>query len=140
MGLAELAIWLPIVSGGVLLALGRDEHARMVRWLALIASSRASSSPAADQRLRPGTAAMQFQEKLAWIDRFNVATRSASTACRVVRAADRLHHGDRRDLRMAGHHRARQPVHGRVPDPVGPDGRRLRALDGLLFYVFFERR
>jgi NADH-quinone oxidoreductase subunit M len=26
----------------------------------------------------------------------------------------------------------------RVPDPVGPDDRRVLALDGLLFYVFFE--
>jgi len=32
------AIWLPIVSGGVLLALGSAEHARTVRWLALLAS------------------------------------------------------------------------------------------------------
>ncbi|MEN9435562.1 MAG: hypothetical protein RIR09_217, partial [Pseudomonadota bacterium] len=34
--LLSLAIWTPIVFGAVLLALGRDEHARAVRWIALI--------------------------------------------------------------------------------------------------------
>ena len=33
MGLLSLAIWVPIAFGAVLLALGRDEHARAVRWL-----------------------------------------------------------------------------------------------------------
>ena len=37
MGLLSLAIWLPILSGTVLLALGRDEQVKMVRWFALIA-------------------------------------------------------------------------------------------------------
>ena len=36
MGLLSLAIWTPIFFGVVLLALGRDEHARAVRWVALI--------------------------------------------------------------------------------------------------------
>ena len=36
MGLLSLAIWTPIVFGIVLLALGRDEQARAVRWVALI--------------------------------------------------------------------------------------------------------
>ena len=36
MGLLSLAIWTPIFFGVVLLALGRDEHAGVVRWLALI--------------------------------------------------------------------------------------------------------
>jgi len=34
----SLAIWLPIVAGMVLLAIGRDENARFVRWFALVAS------------------------------------------------------------------------------------------------------
>ena len=38
MGLLSLAIWLPIVAGCVLLAIGRDEHAKMVRGLALVAA------------------------------------------------------------------------------------------------------
>ena len=36
MGLLSLAIWTPIFFGIVLLALGRDEQARAVRWVALI--------------------------------------------------------------------------------------------------------
>ena len=38
MGLLSLAIWLPIASGILLFALGRDEHARAVRWAALVLS------------------------------------------------------------------------------------------------------
>ena len=38
MGLLSLAIWVPIAFGAFLLLFGRAEHARMVRWLALIGS------------------------------------------------------------------------------------------------------
>jgi len=38
MGLLSLVIWLPIAFGLVLLAIGRDEQARSVRWVALIGS------------------------------------------------------------------------------------------------------
>ncbi|CAN5312808.1 NADH-quinone oxidoreductase subunit M [soil metagenome] len=73
MGLLSLAIWLPILSGAVLLAIGRDEHAGAVRWLALIA---AFASLVVTLPLIGGfdttTAAMQFTEKLPWIERFNV--------------------------------------------------------------------
>lgn len=34
MGLLSLAIWMPIVFGVVLLAIGRDDQARSVRWIA----------------------------------------------------------------------------------------------------------
>src|SRR5882724_11383520 len=73
MGLLSLAIWLPIVSGVLLLALGRDEHASTVRWLALAA---AVASFVITVPLITGfdasTAAMQFQETQPWIERFNV--------------------------------------------------------------------
>ena len=73
MGLLSLAIWLPIFAGAVLLAVGRDEHAGMVRWLALVA---ALASFLVTVPLITGfdgsTAAMQFQESLPWIERFNV--------------------------------------------------------------------
>jgi len=73
MGLLSLAIWLPIVSGVVLLAVGRDEWANGVRWIALLASL---VSFAVTLPLISGfdvtTAAMQFQEKTSWIARFNV--------------------------------------------------------------------
>ena len=73
MGLLSLAIWLPIVFGTVLLALGRDEHAQTVRWIALVG---AVLGFVITLPLITGfdatTAAMQFGENLAWIDRFNV--------------------------------------------------------------------
>jgi NADH-quinone oxidoreductase subunit M len=73
MGLLSVAIWLPIVFGGLLLALGRDQHAAAVRWLALIGAivSFLVTLPLITH-FAPDTAAMQFQELLPWIDRFNV--------------------------------------------------------------------
>ena len=73
MGLLSLAIWTPIVFGVVLLALGRDDQARAVRWVALIgaiASFLVTLPLYAGFKL--GTAAMQFVEKAPWIERFNV--------------------------------------------------------------------
>jgi NADH-quinone oxidoreductase subunit M len=73
MGLLSLAIWTPIVFGTILLALGRDEHAKAVRWLALLG---ALVSLAVTLPLYGGfqydTAAMQFVEKAPWIERFNI--------------------------------------------------------------------
>ena len=73
MGLLSAAIWLPIAVGLVLFALGRDRDANVVRWVALIG---AVASLAVTVPLITGfdttTAAMQFQENLPWIDRFNV--------------------------------------------------------------------
>jgi len=73
MGLLSLAIWVPIFFGTVLLAVGRDEHGHAVRWLALIGSliSLAVTLPLYGG-FDPSTSAMQFVEKAAWIDRFNV--------------------------------------------------------------------
>ena len=71
MGLLSVAIWLPILVGGVLLALGRDEHAGTVRWIALVG---AFAGFLVTIPLITGfdvtSAAMQFQEKLPWIERF----------------------------------------------------------------------
>ena len=73
MGLLSLAIWTPIVFGAVLLALGRDEQANAVRWIALIGAlvSFAVTIPLYNQ-FELGTAAMQFVEQAPWIERFNV--------------------------------------------------------------------
>ena len=38
MGILSLAIWTPIFFGVLLLAFGRDEHAKLVRWVALFAA------------------------------------------------------------------------------------------------------
>ena len=73
MGLLSLAIWTPIVFGVVLLALGRDDQARTVRWVALIGAlaSFLVTLPLYDG-FKLGTASMQFVEKFPWIERFNV--------------------------------------------------------------------
>jgi NADH-quinone oxidoreductase subunit M len=73
MGLLSLAIWTPIAFGVILLALGRDEQARAVRWLALIGSivSFLITLPLY-LGFQLGTSAMQFVEKANWIERFNV--------------------------------------------------------------------
>src|SRR2546423_804590 len=73
MGLLSFAIWLPIVAGIVLLAIGRDEYAGVVRWIALLA---ALASLLVTLPLIGGfdntTAAMQFTEKFDWIEHYNV--------------------------------------------------------------------
>ncbi len=73
MGLLSLAIWTPIAFGVVLLALGRDSQARAVRWLALVGSvvSFLLTLPLY-AGFQLGTSAMQFVEKAPWIERFNV--------------------------------------------------------------------
>ena len=73
MGLLSLAIWTPIFFGAVLLAFGSDEQAKTVRWIALIGSlvSLAVTVPLYSG-FELGTSAMQFVEKASWIERFNV--------------------------------------------------------------------
>jgi NADH-quinone oxidoreductase subunit M len=73
MGLLSLAIWTPIFFGVVLLALGRDDQARAVRWVALVgavAGFLVTLPLYAGFQL--GTAEMQFVEHSVWIERFNV--------------------------------------------------------------------
>jgi NADH-quinone oxidoreductase subunit M len=57
----------------VLLALGRDDQARSVRWVALIGAvaSFLVTLPLYDG-FKLGTSAMQFVEKAPWIERFNI--------------------------------------------------------------------
>jgi len=72
-GLLSVAIWLPIAFGGLLLAVGRDEQAGVVRAVALVG---AVSSFFVTIPLITGfdqtTAALQYVERLPWIERFNV--------------------------------------------------------------------
>ena len=73
MGILSLAIWTPIFFGVILLAIGRDEQATGVRWVALIG---ALVSFLVTIPLYTGfdtaTSAMQFVEKAGWIARLNV--------------------------------------------------------------------
>ncbi|WP_295956908.1 NADH-quinone oxidoreductase subunit M [Rhodoferax sp.] len=73
MGLLSLAIWIPIFFGVVLLALGRDEQAGAVRWVALVGSvvSFLVTLPLYSG-FKLGTSVMQFVENTSWIERFNV--------------------------------------------------------------------
>jgi len=73
MGLLSLAIWTPIFFGAVLLAFGRDDQAKVTRWVALIGAivSLLVTLPLYDG-FKLGTSAMQFVEKSIWIERFNV--------------------------------------------------------------------
>ena len=73
MGVLSLAIWTPILFGVVLLALGRDEQARAVRWIALIGAlaSFLVTLPLYGT-FQLGTAEMQFVERAPWIERFNI--------------------------------------------------------------------
>ncbi len=74
MGLLSLAIWTPIFFGAVLLAFGRDDQARVVRWVALVgAIAGLLATLPLYAGFKTGTSAMQFVEKTAWIDRFNVS-------------------------------------------------------------------
>ena len=140
MGLLSWAIWLPIASGALLLALGRDEHANGVRWAALLAAlaSLAVTLPLVSG-FDAGTAAMQFQEKAAWISRFNVhyhlgidglslwfvPLTAFITVIVVVSAWDVI------TERVNQYMGAFLILSGLM---VGV----FAALDGLLFYVFFE--
>ncbi len=73
MGLLSFAIWLPVAFGALLLAVGRDENAGVVRAIALVG---AVASFVVTLPLISGfdttSAGMQFVEKLPWIERFNV--------------------------------------------------------------------
>jgi len=73
MGLLSLAIWLPVVFGVLLLAVGRDQNAGVVRAVALVGAvaSFLVTLPLVT-RFDTRTAALQYVEKLPWIERFNV--------------------------------------------------------------------
>jgi NADH-quinone oxidoreductase subunit M len=71
--LLSLAIWSPIVFGLLVLAFGRDDKPSLVRWLSLIGSviSFAFTLPLISQ-FDNAAHGMQFVEKSPWIDRFNI--------------------------------------------------------------------
>jgi NADH-quinone oxidoreductase subunit M len=74
MGLLSVSIWLPIAVGVLLLAIGKDNNAGLVRWVALLG---AIASFLVTLPLITGfdmaSGALQFQENLPWIERFKVS-------------------------------------------------------------------
>ena len=140
MGLLSIAIWLPVAFGVLLLAVGRDHNAGVVRAIALVGAvaSFAVTLPLVTGFDR-GTAAMQFTEKMPWIERFNVhyhlgldglslwfVPLTAFITVIVVIAAWQVI-----EQRVAQYMGAFLILSGLM---VGV----FCALDGLLFYVFFE--
>ena len=138
--LLSLAIFLPIACGLILLALGRDDQAKTVRWLALIASLAcfAVTLPLIGG-FDTATAAMQFVENQPWIERFNVRYHlgvdgismwfvplTAFITVIVVLAAWEVI-----ETRVNQYMGAFMILSGLM---IGV----FSALDGLLFYVFFE--
>ncbi|MBY0239186.1 MAG: NADH-quinone oxidoreductase subunit M [Burkholderiaceae bacterium] len=69
----SLSIWLPVLFGLIILAIGRDSRAGLVRVLALIGSI-VSLLPTLPLITRFDNAhhGIQFAEKSAWIERFNI--------------------------------------------------------------------
>lgn len=69
----SLSIWVPIIFGLIVLAVGRDSRAGMVRVLSLVGSL-VSLLPTIPLITQFNTQAhgMQFVEKSAWIERFNI--------------------------------------------------------------------
>jgi NADH-quinone oxidoreductase subunit M len=73
MGLLSLAIWTPIAFGAALLALGKPQQAPLVRWLALLGAliGLAVTLPLYGG-FEVGSAAAQFVERYEWVQRFNI--------------------------------------------------------------------
>ncbi|MGO4376757.1 NADH-quinone oxidoreductase subunit M [Pseudoduganella sp. RAF53_2] len=69
----SLSIWLPVLFGMIILAIGRDSRAGLVRVLALIGSviSLLPTIPLFTQ-FDKAAHGLQFVEKSAWIERFNI--------------------------------------------------------------------
>ena len=69
----SLAIWVPIVAGLAVLAVGRDRDAGAARWIALIGSTVGLLvTLPLWMHFDPSTADMQFVERTEWIPRFDI--------------------------------------------------------------------
>ncbi len=69
----SLAIWVPIIGGLLVLATGSDRNAPLARMLALaVAIAGFAVTIPLYTGFDPGTSAMQFQELSSWVPRFNI--------------------------------------------------------------------
>jgi NADH-quinone oxidoreductase subunit M len=140
MGLLSVAIWLPVAFGVLLLAVGRDQNAGTVHAMALVGAvaSFLVTIPLIT-RFDTSTAKMQFVEKLPWIERFAidyhlgvdglslwfVPLTAFITVIVVIAAWEVI------EERVAQYMGAFLVLSGLM---IGV----FCALDGMLFYVFFE--
>jgi NADH-quinone oxidoreductase subunit M len=140
LGLLSAAVWLPIAFGTLLLAFGRDGHAGTVRAVALVGAlvSFLVTIPLVSG-FDNASAAMQFVEHMPWIARFNVnyhlGVDGLSVWFVLLTAFITV------IVVIAGW----EVITERVPQYMGAflilSGLMVGvfcALDGLLFYVFFE--
>jgi len=69
----SLSIWVPVAFGLLLLVAGRQDNAKAIRWIALVGAIAGFlvTIPLMTS-FDETTAAMQFVEKAPWIERFNV--------------------------------------------------------------------
>lgn len=73
MGWLSLAIWVPIAFGVALLPFNDSRHAPLVRWVALLGSILGLLvTVPLYTNFQIGSAEMQFVEKVAWISAFNI--------------------------------------------------------------------
>jgi NADH-quinone oxidoreductase subunit M len=72
--LLSLSIWLPIIFGVIILAVGNDKNAAVVRTVALVGAI-ISLIPTIQVIIGfdAKSAAIQFEEKAVWIEQFNIA-------------------------------------------------------------------
>jgi len=73
-GLLSAAIWIPILTGVILLAVGNDRRADLVRTVALIGSllGLLVTIPLYT-RFDPNSDALQFVERMPWIERYGIS-------------------------------------------------------------------
>ena len=136
----SLVVWIPIVAGVLVLATGSDRNAALARWLALAGAllGLIVAIPLATG-FDPGISAMQFVEKAAWIPAFNVhyhlgvdgismplVLLNSFTTVLVVIAGWQVIQD-----RVAQYMAAFLIMSGLINGAFA-------ALDGILFYVFFE--
>ena len=136
----SLAIWLPIVFGLIILPMGKDNQAGLVRWIAL-AGSLVSFLVTLPLYLffQSDTARMQFVEKHLWIERFNInyhlGVDGISVWFVLLTAFITV------IVVIAGWEVIRKKINQYMAAFLILSGLMIgvfAALDGLLFYVFFE--
>jgi NADH-quinone oxidoreductase subunit M len=136
----SLAIWIPIVFGAALLAAGRDQRADVVRSVALIGSLLGLLVTLPLYTGFDATSAdLQFVEKAAWIERFNAYYHLGVDGLSVwfvlltafITVVVVLAGWEVIEDRVAQYYAAFLILSGLM---IGV----FSAVDGLLFYVFFE--
>jgi NADH-quinone oxidoreductase subunit M len=136
----SLAIWIPILAGVIVMATGRDENARIARPLSLLgALAGFLVAIPLYTRFDAASTAMQFVELRPWIERFNVNYHLGVDGISVLFIL--LNSFITVLVVIAGWEVIRERVSQYMAAFLVMSGLMngvFSALDGLLFYVFFE--